>query len=103
MLRTVSTEIRHFADENRGVLRDPSLQPEPNNSAEIQRCAYEVCIQCGQEDSYALNDWLRVRLNFELGPTPPGRAISHSSRYYRRHLKAGAWERDSTRPRFLKC
>jgi len=46
--------------DNRSVLRNPSVQPEPNLSAEIQRRAYEVYIQRGQEDGYALDDWLKA-------------------------------------------
>jgi hypothetical protein len=46
--------------DNRSVLRNPSVQPEANLSEEIQRRAYEIYIQRGQVEGYALDDWLRA-------------------------------------------
>jgi DUF2934 family protein len=46
--------------DNRGALRNPSVQVEANLDEEIQRRAYEIYIQRGQEDGYALDDWLRA-------------------------------------------
>ena len=46
--------------DNRSPLRNPSVQPEPNLSEEIQRRAYELYVQRGQADGYALDDWLRA-------------------------------------------
>ena len=50
--------------ENRSALRSPSA-PESNFSEEIERRAYEIYIQRGQGDGYALDDWLRAES--ELG------------------------------------
>jgi hypothetical protein len=46
--------------DNRGALRNPSVQPEPNLSEDIQRRAYEIYVQRGQADGHALDDWLRA-------------------------------------------
>ena len=46
--------------DNRSFLRNPSVQPEPNLSEEIQRRAYELYVQRGQSDGHALDDWLRA-------------------------------------------
>lgn len=46
--------------DNRSVLRTPSAQSEPNLAEEIQRRAYELYVQRGQHDGYALDDWLKA-------------------------------------------
>jgi hypothetical protein len=46
--------------DNRSVLRNPSVQPEPGLGEEIQRRAYEIYEQRGQGEGYALDDWLRA-------------------------------------------
>lgn len=46
--------------DNRSPLRNPSVQPEPNLNEEIQRRAYELYVQRGQAEGYALDDWLRA-------------------------------------------
>jgi hypothetical protein len=46
--------------DNRAALRTPSVQPEPNLAEEIRRRAYELYVQRGQADGFALDDWLRA-------------------------------------------
>jgi len=63
--------------DNRSTLRNPSVQPEPNLSDEIQRRAYELYVQRGQSDGYALDDWLRAES--ELRPQRYQRQPSSNS------------------------
>ena len=46
--------------DSKGATRNPSVQPEPDLSEEIKHRAYEIYLQRGQEDGYALDDWLKA-------------------------------------------
>jgi Protein of unknown function (DUF2934) len=67
--------------DSRSVLRNPSLQPDRELSAEIQRCAYEIYIQRGQADGYALDDWLSAEKELRTqAHRPQATVVSQSSR-----------------------
>jgi hypothetical protein len=65
--------------DNRSVLRNPSVQPEPNLTDEIQRRAYELYVQRGQADGYDLDDWLRAETELRT-PGHHRQPLSYSSR-----------------------
>jgi Protein of unknown function (DUF2934) len=54
--------------------RNPSVQPESNSSEEIQRRAYQLYLQRGGQEGYALDDWLKaeneLRGQFHQSPAP---------------------------------
>lgn len=58
----------------KGATRNPSVQPESNLSEEIQRRAYELYLQRGGQEGYALDDWLKaeneLRGQFQQSPAP---------------------------------